>query len=55
MFLPNKIIIIIIKLNYPPKDVGQATHGFYCIWFKKTLQMVLKPCARSPKQPVVLL
>ena len=55
MFLPNKIIIIIIKLNYPPKDVGQATHGFYCIWFKKTLQMVLKPCARSPKQPMVLL
>ena len=29
------------KLNYPPKNVGHA-HGF-------------KPCARPPKQPMVLL
>ena len=51
MFLPNKIIIIIIKLNYPPKDVGQATHGFYCIWFRRVVHMVLKLCERPPKNP----
>ena len=27
---------------------------FYCTWFRKALQMVLRPCARPPKQPMVL-
>ena len=40
MFLPNKIIKN-NKLNYPKKMLA--------------LHMVLKPCARSPKQPMVLL
>ena len=47
MFLPNKIIKN-KKLNYPPKNVGLA-HGF------NTMLMVLKPCARTSKQPMVLL
>ena len=46
------------KLNYPQKNVVLA-HGFnllnnpwfYCTWFKRALHMVLKPCARPPKQP----
>ena len=28
---------------------------FYCTWFTKALHMVLKPYARPPKQPMVLL
>ena len=40
MFIPNKIIIN-KKLNYPQKMLA--------------LHMVLKPCARPPKQPMVLL
>ena len=44
MFLPNKIIKN-KKLNYPQKNVG-LEHGFL---------MVLKPCSRPPKQPIVLL
>ena len=61
MFLPKKIIKN-NKLNYPQKNVGLA-HGFktmrnpwfYCTWFRRALNMVLKPCARPPKQPMVLL
>ena len=40
MFLLNKIIKI-KKMNYPQK--------------KLVVHMVLKPCARPPKQPMVLL
>ena len=40
MFLPNKIIKN-KKFNYPPKML--------------VLHMVLKPCARPPKQTMVLL
>ena len=40
MFLLNKIIAI-KKLNYPKKML--------------VAHMVLKPCARPPKQPMVLL
>ena len=47
MFLPNKIIKN-KKLNYPQKIVGLA-HVF------KTMCLILKPCARSPKQPMVVL
>ena len=43
MFLPNKIIKN-NKLNYPQKNVG-LNH----------VHMVLKPCARPSKQPMVLL
>ena len=61
MFLHNKIIKN-NKLNYPQNNVGLA-HGFktmcnpwfYCTWFRRALHMVLKPCARPPKQPMVLL
>ena len=65
MFLPNKIIRN-KKLNYLQKNVGLA-HGFivhvqgllnnpwfYCTWFRRALHIVLKPCARLPKQPIVL-
>ena len=41
MFLPNKIIKN-KKLNYPQKTM-------------LALHMVLKPCARAPKHPMVLL
>ena len=27
---------------------------FYCTWFRRALQMVLRPCARPPKQPMVV-
>ena len=27
---------------------------FYCTWFRRSLQMVLRPCAMPPKQPMVL-
>ena len=27
---------------------------FYCTWFWRALQMVLRPCARPPKQPMVV-
>ena len=47
MFLPNKIIKN-KEMNYPQKNVGLA-HGF------KTMCIVLKPCARPSKQPMVLL
>ena len=66
MFLLNKIIKN-KKLNYGQKNVSRA-HGFkticktllniswfYSTWFRRPLQMVLKPCARPPKQPMVLL
>ena len=60
MFLPNKIIRN-KNLNYPQKNVGLA-HGFKtmcnpwfdCTWFRRALQMVLRPCVRPPKQPIVL-
>ena len=29
--------------------------GGPCTWFRRALQMVLRPCARPPKQPIVLL
>ena len=56
MFLPNKIIKN-KKLNYLQKqNVGLVLNNpwFYCTWFRRALQMVLKPCARPPKQPMVL-
>ena len=65
MFLPKKIIEN-KKLNYPQKNVCLA-HGFktmckallnnpwfYCTWLRRALQMVLRLCARPPKQPIVL-
>ena len=68
MFLLNKIIKNnkSKKLNYRKKNVGHAhafktfarplkNPWFYCTWFRRALQMVLKPCARPPKQPMVLL
>ena len=63
MFLPNKIIKN-KKLNYPQKNADLAhkpcqgllnNPWFYYAWFSRALQMVLKPCARPPKQPMVLL
>ena len=51
MFLPNKIIKT-KKLNYPQKknvDLGHKP------WFRRVFQIVLKPCAGPPKQPMVLL
>ena len=50
MFLSNKII-------KNKKNVGLVLNNpwFYCTWFRMALQMVLKPCARPPKQPMVLL
>ena len=27
---------------------------FYCTWFRRALQMVLRPCARPPKQPMIV-
>ena len=50
MFLPNKIIKT-KKLNYPQKNVGLVLKNpwFYCTWFRRALQMVLKPCARPSK------
>ena len=54
MFVPNKIIKN-NKLNYPQKNVGLAHAWFYCTWFRRALQMVLKPCSRPRKQPMVLL
>ena len=56
MFLPNKIIKN-KKLNYPRKNVGLVLNNpwFYCTRFRRALQMVLQPCARPPKQPMVLL
>ena len=65
MFLLNKIIKN-KKLNYPQKKCWSYTwfknhvQGllnnplFYCTWFRRALQMVLRPCARPPKQPIVL-
>ena len=55
MFLPNKIIKN-KKLNYPQKNVGLVLNNpwFYCTWFRRAFQMVLKPCARPPKQPMIL-
>ena len=55
MFLPNKTIKN-KKLNYPQKNVGIVLKKpwFYYTWFRRALQMVLKPCARPPKQPMVL-
>ena len=56
MFLPNKIIKN-KNLNYPQKNVGLA-HGynpwFYSTWFRRALQIVLRPCAIPPKQPMVV-
>ena len=63
MFLPNKIIKN-KKLNYRKTNVGLA-HGFktnhvqgllnnpwfYCTWYRRALQMVLKPHARPHIQP----
>ena len=28
---------------------------FYCTWFRRAFQMVLRPCARPPKQPMLLI
>ena len=56
MFLPNKIKNK--KMNYLQKNVVQGILNnpwFYCTWFRRALHMVLKPCARPPKQPMVLL
>ena len=50
MFLHNKIIKK-KKLNYLQKNVGLLNNPwFYSIWFRKTMHMVLKPCARPPKK-----
>ena len=27
---------------------------FYCTWVRRALQMVLRPCARPPKQPMIV-
>ena len=56
MFLPNKIIKN-NKLNYPQKNVGQGILNnpwFFCTWFRRALQMVLRPCGRPPKQPMIV-
>ena len=55
MFLPNKIIKN-KKLNYPQNFVGLVLNNpwFYCTLFRRALQMVLRPCARPPKQLMVL-
>ena len=58
MFLPKKIIKN-KNLNYPQKNVGLA-HGFktMCMVFNLCAHgmcIVLKPCARPSKQPMVLL
>ena len=34
--------------------VSQTTHGFIVHGLGPLLQMVLRPCARPPKQPIVL-
>ena len=64
MFLLNKIIKN-KKLKYPQKKmlVVHMVVRFYNHvqgllnnpWFRRALQMVLKPCARPPKQPMILL
>ena len=65
MFLPNKKIKN-KNLNYPQKNVALAhcfktlqglsnNSWFYCTWFRRALHMVLIPCVRPPKQPMVLL
>ena len=57
MFLLNKIKIKIIELCANKNHVQGILSNpwFYCAWFRRALQMVLKPCARPPKQPMVLL
>ena len=42
----NKMLALQCLLNNP---------WFYCTWFRRALQMVLKPCTKPPKQPMVLL
>ena len=27
---------------------------FYCTWFRRASHMVLRPCSRIPKQPILL-
>ena len=62
MFLPKKIIKN-KKLNYCKKMLAlhMVLQGllnnpwFYCTWFRRAFEMVLKPCAKPPKQPMVLL
>ena len=57
MFLLNKIIKNKkIELSTNKKHVQGLLNNpwFYCTWFRKALQMVLRPCARPPKQPIVL-
>ena len=59
MYQPNKIIKN-NKLNYPQKMLAlhmvlnnlqglPNNSWFYCTWFRRTLHMVFKPCARPPK------
>ena len=66
MFLPNKIIInnrgfIVYSLGGPCtwfllNHVQGLLNNpwFYYTWFMRTLQMVLRPCPRPPKQPMVV-
>ena len=61
MFLLNKIIKN-KKIELSAKQMLVVHHvqgllqnpWFYCAWFRRPLQMVLKLCARPPKQPMVL-
>ena len=53
MFQPKKIIKN-KKSNYGQNNVGLDNPWFYCTWFMRALQMVLRPCAKPPKQPMVV-
>ena len=59
MFLLNKIIRN-VGLAHGFKTINHVqgllnNPSFYCTLFRRALQMVLIPCARPPKQPMVLL
>ena len=56
MFLLNKIIKneLFAKKMLVVHMVLKLV-ALYCTWFRRALQMVLKPSARPPKQPMVLL
>ena len=52
---PMVLLYMVLEgLAHEPCERPLKNPWFYCTWFRRALQMVLRPRARPPKQPMVL-